>query len=588
MKALRDLKPYLKAYRRKYILGAGAVLFAAFFMVLKPRFVERAIDSIEGEVDLSFLALCAAGIVAAALARGVFLFLTRRFMIFASRSVENDLRDHIFEHLQKQTPGFFHENPTGDLMARATNDLAAVRLMVGPGIMYSVNTLVSGTFVLVNLFLIESTLALVTLAFLPVMAFAVYRFGRAIHWRFEKIQDQFGVVTARAQENLAGVRIIRSYVREKEERRLFGEANAEYVRLNRNYVLIESAFRPAIMLVVGLGFLLMLYMGGRFVIIDPIAKREFLAFAIYLTMLVWPAISIGWVTGLFQRGSASMKRIQRILDRAPLVSDQSGARAVDDASRLPIEIRDLNFRYSAEGPLVLKEINLKIEPATTTAIVGPTGAGKTTLLNLLVHLFPVERDRIFVGGRDINDISIESLRQLFGFVPQEMFLFSDTIGNNIAFSFTDDAPPPDSDLDAAIKASAAAAAFDGEVDSLPDRYDTMLGERGINLSGGQKQRCGIARALLKDPVIFVLDDALSAVDTETEDRILNNLKEVARQRTVIIVSHRVSAVRHADQIVVLRDGVIEERGRHDGLIEAGGLYADMVDQQRLKSEIEVI
>jgi len=588
VKTLRDLKPYLMAYRRNYLLGALSVLLAAFFMVLKPRFVERAIDSLGGEIDLSFLALCAAGIVAAALARGFFLFLTRRFTIFASRRIENDLRDHIFEHIQKQTPSFFHENPTGDLMARATNDLAAVRLMVGPGIMYSANTVVSGSFVLVNLFLIETTLALITLAFLPVMGFAVYRFGRAIHWRFEKIQDQFGVVTARAQENLAGVRIIRSYVREEEERRLFQEANAEYVRLNRSYVLIESAFRPAIMLVVGLGFLLMLYMGGRYIITDRITEGEFLAFAIYLTMLVWPAISIGWVTGLFQRGSASMKRIQRVLDREPLVSDGPDARSVDATGRLPIEIRDLNFRYSADGPLVLKEINLEIEPGSTTAIVGPTGAGKTTLLNLLIHLYPVERDRIFVGGRDINDITLDSLRDLFGFVPQEMFLFSDTIGNNIAFSVTDDRPPSDSALDADVAEAAAAAAFDGEVDALPDRYDTMLGERGINLSGGQKQRCGIARALLKDPVVFVLDDALSAVDAATEERILENLKEFGRQRTVIIVSHRVSAVRHADQIVVLRDGVIEERGRHTDLIEAGGLYADMVEQQRLKSEIEVI
>ena len=587
MKALGDLKPYLKTYRRTYIMGSAAVVLAAFFMVLKPRFVERAIDSLEGEIDLSFLALCAASIVAAAIARGVFLFFTRRFMIFASRRIENDLRDDLFEHLQKQTPGFFHENPTGDLMARATNDLAAVRLMVGPGIMYSVNTLVSGTFVLVNLFLIEPALALVTVAFLPVMALAVYRFGRAIHWRFEKIQDQFGVVTARAQENLAGVRVIRSYVREKEERRLFRDTNAEYVRLNRSYVLIESAFRPAIMLVVGLGFLLMLYMGGRYVITDRITEGEFLAFAIYLTMLVWPAISIGWVTGLFQRGSASMKRIQRVLDSAPLVADRAGAQPVD-TSDLPVEIRDLNFRYRPDGPLVLKDFNLRIEPGTTTAIVGPTGAGKTTLLNLLVHLYPVERERIFVGGRDINDIALDSLRQLFGFVPQEMFLFSDTIGNNIAFSLTDDAPPPDTDLDAVIEEAAAAAAAGGEVESFPDRYDTMLGERGINLSGGQKQRCGIARALLKDPAILVLDDALSAVDTETEDHILENLKEFGRKRTVIIVSHRVSAVRHADQIVVLRDGMIEEQGGHDGLIKAGGLYADMVEQQRLKSEIEVI
>ncbi len=587
MKALGDLKPFLKTYRRHYIMGAFTVVFAAFFMILKPRFVEHAIDSLGAEIDLSFLGLCAAGIVAAAVARGIFLFLTRRFMIFASRRIENDLRDVLFQHIQKQTPGFFHKNPTGDLMARATNDLAAVRLMVGPGIMYSVNTLVSGTFVLTNLFLIEPLLALITVAFLPVMAVAVYRFGRAIHWRFEKIQEQFGAVTARAQENLAGVRVIRSYVREEEEKRLFEKANAEYVRLNRSYVAIESAFRPAIMLVVGLGFLLMLYMGGRFVIIERITEGEFIAFAIYLTMLVWPAISIGWVTGLFQRGSASMKRIQRVLDTVPLVHDSPESRPID-MDHPPIEIRNLNFRYGSGGPLVLKDLSLTIEPGSTVAIVGPTGAGKTTLLNLLVHLYPVQRGCIFVGGRDINDIHLDSLRRLFGFVPQEVFLFSDTIGSNIAFSRTDDETPPDGARDASIGRAAAAAAFDGEVDEFPDRYDTMLGERGINLSGGQKQRCGIARALLKNPAVLVIDDSLSAVDTETEEAILENLKEFGRDRTVIIVSHRISAVRHADRIMVLRDGKIEEQGRHGALIDAGGLYADMVEQQRLKNEIEVI
>jgi ATP-binding cassette subfamily B protein len=537
--------------------------------------------------------------------RGFFLFLTRRLMIFASRHIENDLRNDFFRHLQRLTPGFYHANPTGDLMALATNDLAAVRQMAGPGIMYTVNTAVAGTFVIVNLLLISPLLTAACLATGPVMAFAVYRFGRAIHRRFERIQAQFGELTARTQENLAGVRVIRSYAREEIEKKLFEESNREYLRLNRNYVLIESAFRPAIMVIVGAGTLIMLFLGGRFIIEGRITLGEFTAFAIYLGILIWPAIAIGWVTGLFQRGSASMKRIQRVLETEPLVSDGPDAAAVDrDEHR--IEIRDLSFRYSGDGPLVLKNITAAIEPGTTTAIVGPTGAGKTTLLNLLAHLYPVERGRILIGGRDINDVSLVSLRGLFGFVPQEVFLFSDTIESNIAFGVagcrSDGGQPSCGDGafdggegrdcgevdDDSVATAARLAAFDEEVAEFPDGYATMLGERGINLSGGQKQRCAIARAVLKDPAILILDDALSAVDTRTEDRILENLKEAVQGRTAIIVSHRVSAVRHADQILVLRDGVIEERGVHDELVRAGGLYADMVEQQRLKSEIEVI
>jgi len=584
VKSLASLKPYLATYRRPYVLGALTVVLSSAFLVLKPRLVQYAIDSLKDEegVDHGFLALCAGAIVLAMIIRGFFLFLTRRLMIFASRHVENDLRNDFFRRLQRLTPGFFHANPTGDLMARATNDLAAVRQMVGPGIMYTVNTAVTGAFVIANLLLISPILTAACLATGPLMAFVVHRFGRAIHRRFEMIQAQFGELTARTQENLAGVRVIRSYAREENEKRLFEESNREYMRLNKSYVLVESAFRPAIMVIVGAGTLIMLFLGGRFIIENRITLGEFTAFSIYLGILIWPAIAIGWVTGLFQRGTASLKRIQRILDAEPLVSDGPDAVPVS-ANDHCIEIRDLSFRYMDDGPAVLKNISAVIEPGTTTAIVGPTGAGKTTILNLLAHLYPVERGRILVGGRDINDVSLASLRGLFGFVPQEVFLFSDTIESNISFGTALAAGD-----DGAVRAAAKLAAFDEEVAEFPDGYSTMLGERGINLSGGQKQRCAIARAVLKDPAILILDDALSAVDTRTEDRILENLEEAARGKTVIIVSHRVSAVRRADQILVLRNGVIEERGVHDELVRLGGLYAAMVEQQKLKSELEVI
>jgi len=581
--ALRDLKPYLLKYRGSYTAGALTVVISSAFMIVKPRLVQQAIDSIEEGIDLPFLTLCALGIVGVTIVRGFFLFLTRRLMIYASRRLENDIRNDLLRHLQRLNPTFYHAHPTGDLMALATNDLAAVRQMAGPGIMYSVNTIVSGTFVLVNLILISPLLSLVTLSTLPIMAFVVYRFGRAIHTRFERIQDRFGNLTAITQENLSGVRLIRSYAREDHEAALFDEANLEYMRLNKGYLLIDSAFRPAIMFVVGLGLLLLLYMGGSFIMQDRITVGEFTAFAIYFSMLIWPAISVGWVTGLFQRGAASMKRIQRIFNAKPEVGDPAGAVA-GDGDDLRIEIRDLSFRYGEQSPWVLRNISLVIEPGSTLAIVGPTGAGKTTLLNLLVHLFPLPRGMIRIVGHDINDISLAGLRGLIGFVPQEAFLFSDTIANNIAFAPRRGNGRPPLEVDDAARK----AAFHDEVSRFSQGFDTMLGERGINLSGGQRQRCAIARALTKNPEILILDDALSAVDTRTEDEILDNLEKIAKGRTVIIVSHRVSAVRKADRIVVLRDGAIEESGRHGELVAAGGLYADMVEQQRLKSELEVI
>ncbi len=617
MKVLSDLGPWLKNYRRPYLYGAAATVLATAFQIIKPRLVQRALDSLEpagdfgvpagdfgvpagdfgvpagdfgvpaGDVgfspDLSLLAFCACGMVLVMIGRGVFLFLTRRLIIFASRRIETDMRNDLFRHFQRFGPAFFHSRPTGDLMAVSTNDLAAVRQLLGPGIMYGVNTLVTGSFVIVNLLLISPMLTLISLTTLPVMAVVVFRFAGAIHRRFEKIQAQFGVLTARIQENLAGARVIRSYSQEEHEKELFAESNGEYVRLNRSYLLVHSAFRPAVIAIVGLGTLLMLFAGGRFIMDGKITVGGFTAFAMYLSMLVWPAIAVGWVTSLFQRGSASLKRIEKILETEPLIRDGEKALPLGDdleeKGGRRIEIRDLSFRYTPEGQLVLNRVSAVIERGMTTAVIGPTGSGKTTLLNLLVRLYPAEEGAIFVDGREINTITLESLRDAFGFVPQETFLFSDTVGANISFARPEVTAH-------SVREVAEMAAFHEEIVALPDGYETLLGERGINLSGGQKQRTAIARALLKDPSALVLDDALSAVDTRTEEKILQNIKAFSRERTVIIVSHRISAVRHADQILVLRNGAIEERGRHDDLVRAGGIYAHMVEQQRLESEIE--
>lgn len=591
MSLFSALGPYLKAYRRPYLLGAASTALSVSFLVVHPRLVQMAVDSLREGADLPFLYRCAAGIVLVTLARAFFLFLTRRFIIVSSRRIENDIRNDFFRSLQTFPPGFYHENPTGDLMAVATNDLNAVRALLGPGIMYSINTLFRALLIIANLLLISPLLTLVALAVLPAMAFAVYRFGKAIHWRFITIQEQFGTLTTRAQENLAGSRVIRSYGREEHEKRLFADANREYVKRNKDYVIVQSAFRPALSAIVGVGTMLMIIVGGGLIIKENsspgtgITLGEFTAFAIYLAMLVWPAVAIGWVTGLFQRGAVSTKRIMRVMETVPLIRDDPAARPLDPPDRRrgkskgrPIEIRDLSFRYAPDGPDVLKNLSITIEPGSSLALIGPTGSGKSTLISLLARLYPVERGRIFFDGREINDVTLESLRELFGFVTQETFLFSDTIGNNMAFS-----DPEKSDR---VARSAELAAISDEISEFPGGMDTLLGEKGINLSGGQKQRTAIARAMVKDPEILVLDDALSSVDTRTEAKILKSIEEFGAGRTTIIVSHRISTIRHADQILVLKNGSVRERGTHDELVRQGGLYAALNEQQRLKSEIE--
>ncbi|MBU0756242.1 MAG: ABC transporter ATP-binding protein/permease [Planctomycetes bacterium] len=578
MKALGHLKPYFRRYQRPYLLGVLFIALSTAFMVFGPRLVQKALDSLEQGVDLAYLGWCTAGLMGVTLIRAFFLFLTRRVMIFASRRVENDLRNDFFRHLQTLSPGFFHANPTGDLMAVATNDLAAVRQVLGPGIMYSVSTICAFAFITVNLLLISPLLTLLAMGILPLMAFTVYRFGKAIHWRFEKIQEQFGTLTSRMQENLAGVRVIRSYAQEAYEESRFETTNREYVNRNRGYVLVQSAFRPSLTAIMGLGTAVMLLIGGQMIVDGVITIGAFTAFSIYLTQLMWPAVAIGWVTGLFQRGAASMKRFQRIVETMPIIRNEKEARALLEPEGR-IELRDLSFRYTPEGPEVLKGITTTVEPGTTVALIGATGSGKSTLLNLLARLYPVKRGRIFIDGRDINDIELASLRDLYGFVPQEAFLFSDTIGHNIAFANPEASPE-------AIKSAADLASIGSQIHEFPKAFDTMLGEKGINLSGGQKQRTAIARAVLKDPKILIFDDALSSVDTRTEEEILGNLHRFARGRTLLLVAHRISTVRRADRILVLKEGSIVEEGTHDLLIRKGGLYADLEKQQRLKSEIE--
>jgi ATP-binding cassette, subfamily B, multidrug efflux pump len=586
----RRLWPYLARYRRSFTIGFLCIIAATGIQQLSPWVLKHAIDDLAAGVTRGKLAYYALLLLGLAIVGGLFRFLMRRIIIGISRHLEYDLRNDFFRHLERFPVSFYQANRTGDLMSRATNDLNAVRMMIGPSVMYSASTILTFVIAITMMLTIDPWLTLVALVPLPFVSISVKVFGSAIHRRFEAIQAQLSDISAVVQEALSGVRVVRAYGQEGAELERFRRANEEYVDRNRGLIRLQGLFYPSMTLFLGFGALLVLWQGSREVIQGRISIGGLVAFNAYLVMLAWPMIAFGWVTNMMQRGLASWKRMLHVLEQQPAIVDPGGSSDGMLELRSPftaslagrIEFRDVTFAY--DGRRVLDGVSAVIEPGQTVALVGATGSGKSTLISLLPRLYDPQPGTVFIDGMDVREVPFAVLRSAIGFVPQEPFLFSDTLGENVAFGPAVASRSPE-ERDRAVQAAAAVARLDKDVADFPRGYATTVGERGITLSGGQKQRTALARAVALDPRILILDDALSAVDTYTEEEILSRLRGVMKQRTSIIVSHRISTVRDADQILVLDNGRIAERGTHDVLVSAGGLYAELYRQQLLEEEL---
>jgi len=619
-KSLLGLVPYLRRHTGGIALGMLTQAAMGLTGTLLPLIIGAIVDCVNGAREplaqlgrVSHLALgfllpyyhplskqtlaifCTALILVCAL-QGLFSFWTRWILIGLSRDIEYDLRNDLLAKLVTLEPEFFVRNRTGDLMSRCTNDLNSVRMVLGPGVMYSANTFATMVLAVVLMFWISPRLSSYVLLPVPVVAATVWLFGQRIHTLYGKIQAALAVLSAKAQENLAGVRVIRAYAQEEAEIRGFDGPNRDYIDRNLRLIYLWSMFMPLLSTLIGLTFVLVLWQGGEQVMLRQISLGEFTAFYSFMIRLVFPMVALGFVTNIFQRGAASMGRLNYVLNATPGISD-AGARIAPDAEpRGEIEFRNLTFTYpttvvgaargngaaggDGAGPQpVLCDINLRVPAGSTVAIVGPTGSGKSTLAALVARLWEAEPGRILIDGRPIQEWPLATLRRSIGFVPQDTYLFSETVAGNIAFGMESN------NVDEILKA-AEIASFDGDVQDFPGRYDTLVGERGITLSGGQKQRTALARAVIRNPRILILDDSLSSVDTQTEEHILGRLRDIMRDRTTLLISHRCSTVRDADQIVVLRNGRIVERGTHDELLVRGGYYADLYQKQLLEEELE--
>jgi ATP-binding cassette, subfamily B, multidrug efflux pump len=578
LKNLRPLAPYLWKYRSKFFWGAVSVLLTNAIWVFFPQVIRQATDDLNHGITRHKIVVYSLSLLAIALAKGIFQFLTRWILIGISREIEFDLRNDLFTHLERLSHSYYQRTRTGDIMARATNDLNAVRMLLGPAIMYTANTIVFTAGALFFMLRISPQLTLFAFLPMPLVSIVVQYFGRRIHERFEQIQASFSDISARAQENFSGARVIRAYAQEGAEAELFEKSNRQYVARALPLVRLMGMLWPTLEALPGLSLAVVLWLGGREVLLQHITPGQFIAYLVYVTQLTWPIIALGWVVNLFYRGTASMGRINEILVERPEITDRDIAQSLSHATELrgDIELRNLNFAYN--GTPVLRDVNLTIPAGTSLAIVGPTGSGKSTLVSLIPRIYDAATGQVLIDGRSVREYPLEALRKNIGFVPQETFLFSDTIRENIAFGV-------EQATDSQVRSAAEAANIAADVEGFPLKYTTMVGERGITLSGGQKQRTAIARAIIRDPRILILDDALSSVDTYTEERILNHLREVMQGRTTIFISHRVSTVRGADQIAVLHNGEIVELGAHDHLLSLNGYYADLYNKQLLEEEL---
>jgi len=579
MRSLFELKPYILKYRKLIFIGILFVLISEAFYVIIPILIGRAVDSLKFGITGEKLLWFASLVIGSTLLSGIASFFTRQTIIVASRKIEYDLRNDFYRHVQSLHYLYFRDKKVGDIMAYATNDIPAVRNFLGPGIMYSVETVIEFVVILGIMFSMNLKLTLLTLTPLPLISYLVYKVGKIVHEKYEDIQEHFGTITTVAQENIAGIRVIKSYVREDYEVEKFRKLNFDYMLKNIKLIKVQSLTYPLMILITGISIILVVWYGGYQVIKGAMTLGQITSFLIYLGYLIWPMIAFGWIVNLTQRASASMDRLLEVFKVEPQIKDTNETDFSIKEISGEIKFKNVWFKYPDSESYVLKGINLEIKQGQTVGIVGYTGSGKTTLVNLIPRIFDPDKGEVLIDGINVKKIPLKVLRESIGYVQQEVFLFSDSVKNNITFGV-------DGVSDEEVFNVAKIAHIYDEVIEFPNGFDTIVGERGITLSGGQRQRVGLARALIKKPKILILDDSLSSVDAYTEEMILKSLKEFRAGRTTIIISHRITAVKDADFIIVLDDGEIVEQGTHDELLELGGIYADLYQKQILEEELE--
>ncbi len=579
MGGLSSLKKYFLHYKKKLFMGVLFILISNSAEVYIPLLLKNGIDAIQEGFNYDAILRYAIMIVGAALISGIFRFLIRQTIIVISREIEYDLRQDFWSHIQKLTLRYFQNNSTGNIMAHATNDISAVRMFIGPAVMYSIDTGTKFIIIIAIMVTMNWELTLYTLLPLPLLSYFVYKLSKKIHKKFTKIQEKFSELTTKAQENFSGIRVVKAYGREESQIGGFTNLSLDYLDRKMDMVKIQAAFQPILYIISGVSIIIVIWLGGKMVINGTMTIGEITAFVIYLGMLIWPMIAFGWILNIIQQASASMRRLEKIFAEKIEIRDNAKTSSAVNSISGDIEFKNVSFRFGEKLPYVLKNIDFKIPKGSTVAIIGHTGVGKTALVNLIPRLYDITEGELTIDGINIKEIPLKVLRKNIGMVPQETFLFSDTLTNNILYG-TDNG---DMEL---VKKVSQISQLDKDVENFPKGFDTVLGERGITLSGGQKQRTSLARALAADPKILILDDSFSAVDTNTEEEILDNLKEFMKDRTSIIISHRISTVKDADKIIVLHEGKIAEEGSHLELISQEGIYADLHFKQQLEEELK--